>query len=171
MRDAATGRMLRQDFDTRFWSKVAYVDGDGCWEWTASRVGPDRPGGGYGQFWCAERKTQLKAHRVAWEQKNGPIPDGMLVCHRCDNPGCVRPDHLFLGTPKDNMVDMVQKGEWKHGGVLCPRAILTEQQVREIRAKYVRGSYGYKRLGKEYGVSPGTIEVLIKGRTWRSLAT
>jgi hypothetical protein len=171
VRDAETGRMLPQKFDERFWAKVAVVPGDGCWEWTASRVGRNRPGGGYGQFWCSEKQTQLKAHRVAWEQANGPIPAGMLVCHRCDNPGCVRPDHLFLGTPKDNTVDMVQKGrDWKHAGALCPRAILTESQVREIRRKYVHGVYGYKRLGAEYGVNPNTIERIVKLETWRELA-
>lgn len=87
--------------DVRFWAKVA--KGDGCWEWTASRNSL-----GYGNI-RVERK-RFVAHRVAWALTYGPIPDGLFVCHHCDNPPCCRPDHLFLGTHADNMADMVAKG-------------------------------------------------------------
>ena len=168
-RRGTTDRVVQPSFEERFWTKVAKVDGDGCWEWLGSRVGSGKPEARYGQF--ASGDTQLKAHRVAWELTNGPIPEGMLACHRCDNPGCVRPSHLFLGTPKDNSVDMVEKGRgWKHDGALCPRAKLTPEQVAEIRSKYVHGQYGYKRLGAEYGMDPGTIERIIKRETWREYA-
>lgn len=92
--------------EERFWAKV--VKTEGCWKWTAKR---DR--NGYGRFSPNGQYSQTVAHRFSWELHNGPIPEGMLVCHHCDNPECTNPSHLFLGTPQDNMDDKVRKGRWK----------------------------------------------------------
>lgn len=94
---------MNEATEARFWSKVS--KSEGCWEWTAALRS------GYGVFYADGRLH--RAHRVSWEIANGPIAEGLLVCHRCDNRRCVRPDHLFLGTSTDNNRDMTEKG--RHG--------------------------------------------------------
>lgn len=90
----------------RFWSKVNIGNPNECWEWGSSRNKK-----GYGQFTLYDRKSfNVKAHRMAWEVTNGKIPDGLFVCHHCDNPPCCNPAHLFVGTNSDNMKDASSKG-------------------------------------------------------------
>lgn len=93
----------------RFWKFVAKSTSEnGCWEWAGKKThdhyGQIRPGG--------KKSSHVMAHRVSWELHFGSIPADMLVCHRCDNPPCVRPDHLFLGTHQDNVLDAIEKGRW-----------------------------------------------------------
>lgn len=111
-----------------------------------------------------------KAHRVAWDLTYGPIPDGMLVLHRCDNPSCVRPDHLFLGTQTDNMLDRKAKGRGNHRrGSRHGRAKLTEAQVLEIRSRYAAGDVTQTQLGDEYGVCHVVIGNIVRRRLWRHI--
>ena len=140
------------DVAPRFWAKVA--KSDGCWLWTGARAS-----NGYGSFRFADRPCATAAHRAAWELACGPIPHGMHVLHRCDNPPCVRPGHLFLGTAKTNMTDKAIKGRAARR--------LTETQVRQIRARHAYGESGYQ-LAREFGISRTTVtDIAVK--TWRHI--
>ena len=100
----------------------------------------------YGVFYIGSRKS-IGAHRYAWSLANGPIPDGMFVCHKCDNPPCCNPDHLFIGTHDDNMRDMAKKGRGR-SGVIGATSFLTVDQVASIRAD----SRSLKEIAADYGI-------------------
>lgn len=146
----------------RFWKFVTELPTEGCWEWRGARLVS-----GYGII--RDRGARLRAHRVAWEMHYGPIPPGMQVCHRCDNPPCVRPDHLFLGTNEDNMADMRLKHRAAtppvHRGQDNPNARLNQHSVRAIRRAVARGESMYS-VAKRYPVSKQTIISVVKRRTW-----
>ena len=145
----------------RFWSKVDKREDDECWEWTGCKQG-----NGYGRFWF-DRKT-TNAHRVAWEIKNGPIENGLIVCHHCDNPACVNPSHLFLGTDKSNAVDRERKGRgWvpRLRGSKNGAAKLTETDIPVIRFWIDRG-YTQVGIAKAFNVSPQLISQIHTGEKW-----
>jgi len=104
------------------------------------------------------------AHRIAYEQTVGPIPDGLIVCHRCDNPACVNPEHLFLGTHKDNAQDKVAKGRHPIGEG-APAAKLTERDVVAIR----RDPRSHVEVAEAYGMSDWTIKDIRNRRIWRHI--
>lgn len=149
---------------TRFWTKVDVGEPDACWPWK----GPIRGRSPYGAF-KADR-TAHGAHRVSWEIANGPIPAGLQVLHRCDNPPCVNPAHLFVGTRADNMRDAAAKGRLplamiEQSGEKNVNARLTADVVRAIRADRAAGMK-LVPLASKYGVGYSTVRDVVHGRTW-----
>ena len=131
---------------------------EGCWLWRGG-VNPD----GYGTF-TIEGK-HIGAHRAAYEYHCGPIPDGTHVCHTCDNPSCVNPDHLFVGTVADNMADMRRKRR-SRPGENHPQAKLKWVNVQEIREESQNG-VPQSHLASFYGVSQPTISAIVQRKIWR----
>ena len=171
---------------TRFWSYVLKQSGDdACWLWQASCTSA-----GYGQF--VDKQKHFLAHRIAWQLTHGPVPvgedyHGTCVLHRCDNPRCVRPDHLFLGSNLDNIRDMYAKNRQPKGEemwLLSPRgehvgsSKLNNSEVRAIRAlnrEYGGSGWGRgysggltrKQLASVYNVGQATISNVILRKRWR----
>jgi len=145
----------------RFWIKVQKKD-TGCWEWIASK---DRAG--YGEFHLNGKTT--KAHRVSFYIANPlVIMDELCVLHKCDNPACVNPDHLFLGTHADNVADKCQKGRNRfkaHHGSANGFAKLTEDEVREIRS--LNGTLSQTRMAALFGVTQACISGIILNKGWK----
>lgn len=136
-----------------FWKYVKTQD-HGCWEWQAS-LGNH----GYGQL--TFRQQKFTAHRVSWELHFGSIPDGLCVLHRCDNRKCCNPNHLFLGTRKENLQDMTDKGRRVRGSS-HGRAKLTEEQVLFIRAS----PESARTLAQDFKVSTGTVYLIRNRKKW-----
>ena len=134
----------------------------GCWEWAGTCFFS-----GYARAGLSSRKGKKysqHANRMSYEVFIGDIPKNMLVCHKCDNPKCVNPEHLFLGTPKDNLMDMVKKGRSLKGEI-NPNSKLTEEIVKKIR----RSKKSREFLSEKYEVSVCTIRDAQNGRTWKHI--
>ena len=148
----------------RFWSHV--TKSDGCWEWSGSSC-PD----GYGRFAFAvkpfssgrRRRSYIRSSRLAWMLTYGEIPGRLLALHHCDNPACVRPDHLFLGDEKDNFEDALAKG--RRTRVIPGATKLTEVQVREVKSRIVAGEK-VRKIADSLGVHYNTIWDIANGRKW-----
>lgn len=149
-------------FTERFLSKVDITDT--CWLW---KTGTFKDG--YGQFWFNRRG--VSAHRFAWIRAYGEIENGLFVCHKCDTPACVNPNHLFLGTLQENTKDMKDKGRAAKGEQ-NGNSKLTKEKAEEIRRLYVPGKAGYKNefsvkgLAMKFGVGTSTVHSILQGKCW-----
>lgn len=163
-----------------FWSKVARGDSSKCWLWLAATNQS-----GYG---IVGGRPARRAHRVAWEIANGPIPDGLYVCHQCDVRLCCNPGHLFLGTQLENMADRSRKGRQRTAyeapivsaalrasvpvltrrGAHHPKSVFTESIVIEIRRRSMAGE-STRQLASRFNVSHGAVKHVVARRTWRHL--
>jgi hypothetical protein len=142
---------LREQFETSFQRS------EGCWEWQGTIDG-------YGYGVIDRARKRYRAHVLALEYDGRPVPKGMVACHHCDNPRCVRPSHLYVGTPKDNARDAIDRGRLRRGE-LHPQAKLSESQVREMRS--LKGQLSSAEIGRRFGVSRPTAAKVIAGQLWR----
>jgi HNH endonuclease len=142
---------------SRFWDKVAIRSPSDCWEWRGGLKGI-----GYGVFGL-EGKSYA-AHRLAWMEVHGPIAEGLFVCHSCDNPKCCNPEHLFLGTPRDNVVDAMAKKRHSHGEK-HGHAKITEATVRLIRACTLSNL----RTALQFGVSTALVSMIRSRAIWKNV--
>lgn len=186
--------VLPPDTSMRFWRKVSlsspaerYPGIGKCWIWEGL-LSPQ----GYGRFYVGRRS--LPAHRVAYQISERTLSRNEFACHKCDNPACVRPDHIFIGTQKDNVDDMMKKGRQvsglkvkpecaargdRHGsrtqpervcrGERNPSSRLTEDQVREIRRRYSTGLIWQKTLALQFGVTTSNIKKIIARTAWKHI--
>ena len=151
------------EFATRFWLKVKIGSADECWEWQAPVV----TRGGYGQINC--RGVVFRSHRVAFVLENGPQPDGSFICHKCNNPRCCNPAHLYCGDARTNWADTLRAGNAHKlpalRGCDCPSAKLTADQVRMVRSSPA----GHAELARNLGVTRQAIFKLRKGTSWKTI--
>jgi hypothetical protein len=138
--------------EERFWKKVQKCSPDECWNWFGAKKE-------FGYGIIRYEKSIVRAHRVSYEMTYGKIPDGMYVLHRCDNPPCVNPAHLFLGTHQDNMNDMCDKGRIARK--------LTIEKAREIKQLLAEESMSRKAIARIYGVNPSLINCIANGKKWK----
>lgn len=149
--------------DERFWSKVNKDADNGCWEWTAGKF-KDR--GGYGKYRMDSGAGY--AHRLAYEDEHGPIPDGLLIRHLCDNPPCVNPQHLLLGTSQDNSNDKLSR--WRHRyGESHQSAKLTDADVKEMRRLYTETQMLCTDIASRFNVTGRTVSSIVNGQGWNHL--
>jgi hypothetical protein len=133
-----------------------HVTDEGCWQWCGAQSG------GYGQIKYG--RSVCLVHRIMYEAVYGPIPAGMIVCHLCDNPGCINPDHLWIGTNADNVADRCRKGRSAFG-VRNGRAKLTTAQVAALRAAWAAGERNMSRLARRFNVSPRNVGKIVRYET------
>jgi hypothetical protein len=173
-----TAARIKPTVEERFWAKVDKRGPDECWPWAAGRNAK-----GYGYFHIggerARSVVERSAHRASWVLARGPIPDGLYVLHRCDNPPCVNPAHLFLGTHLDNIQDMKAKGRAARGersaarlhperrarGEKASGAKITEAQVRAIRREHAAGATA-RAIAPRYGLHETSVGQIVRRQSW-----
>jgi predicted DNA-binding protein YlxM (UPF0122 family) len=148
-----------------------YVERDGgyatpCWEWLGSWGGSN----GYGSVWWKGRNH--RAHRLLWQCHYGEIPEDIFICHHCDNPWCIRLEHLFADTAESNTADMIAKGRdafsWMNRGELSGHTHLTNEQVLEIRRKCAAGMT-HDEIAEQYQIERQAVSNINSGKTWAHL--
>jgi hypothetical protein len=167
--------MITEKDKTRFWKNVVKL-ASGCWEWTGNREAK-----GYGRF-GAENKMH-KAHRFSYELHYGPIPEGKMIIHSCDNPPCINPDHISAGTCKDNSDDMISRNRAVHNRGTKPHYKkhpeeiqrgerigthkVTESQIKQIRSLYASGGYYQHVIAKMFHISQTSVWRIVRDITWK----
>jgi len=159
--------IITDDVERRFWKFVNKTSKEDCWKWLGSKGRR-----GYGKLNIDYK--QILAHRISYKLHFGDIPKNMLVLHKCDVKVCINPNHLFLGTPLDNMRDKIQKGRARYVtdrdgfvtvyGEKNSNAKLTNEQIREILTKYKTGKYLQKELAEEYKIGGSHISGIVRGK-------
>ena len=154
---------IRKPLSERFWEKVKVGIPNDCWEWMGCRTNM-----GYGCF-SVNNRMRL-ASRVAYELKNEKIPEGLCVLHKCDNPPCCNPNHLFLGTRTDNHIDKMEKGRQRGPtGEKHFSHKLTENEVISIRKEYGNGGTSFSKIAVKYRVSKSAVGHAISKLTWKHI--
>lgn len=157
--------MIKDKDKKRLLDNLIPIPESGCWLWE-KYVNHD----GYGKI---QIKDQFRlVHRVMWESVNGPIPEGMCVCHKCDVRSCANPNHLFIGTHTDNVRDMYKKGRWERkddqNGENNRSSKLKRWEVERIRELYKTNKYTHKQLGRMFNTSRTNIGLILSGKRWKS---
>lgn len=157
---------LTEDLQRRFWNKVS-KSGNGCWEWIGAKKES-----GHGVIGIGTRKNGLiRVHRLSYIIHYGPISRKIKVCHTCDNPPCVKPDHLFLGTQLDNVRDCIAKGRHVYPPYVSGENVgnhkLFKEDIPRIR-EYAQNGMTHKNIASIFSVSRANISYIIRGNTWRT---
>jgi len=153
----SSGKFCKVSLQDKFWCNVRVSDANQCWEWTAPVCGGEK----YGRFYDNNRRIQ--AHIASWVIHNGPVDEGKFVLHKCDNPLCVNPNHLFIGTASDNMRDMVAKGRFVGG------TKLKEGEVWLIKILLKSKLLYQKDIAKMFRVNRNTITAINVGKRWEKV--
>ena len=146
--------------DELFWKKVKKTNS--CWEWTGAK----QQFGNLFYGWLTRKNKQYLAHRWSWIIENGPIEKGLCVPHKCDNPICINPNHLFLGTQKDNVIDMLSKGRGCNGSN-HKNSKLTEDDVRDLREMCENKKVSINQAARDFGINYKTAWNIVQRLKWK----